>query len=172
MGEIDHTEGSIPQIEGARVAILQTKWYREYIDNMVLKCVEKLIEAGAHQPVIHRIPGAVELPLAAQSLARSQNRPDVIICFGGILKGDTFHFEMISNECMRGLGEVMLRESIPIIVEVIPVLTIEDLRARSQDDERNKGIEAAYATAEILSWRRSLVFSKKAQGAPFGFKMG
>jgi 6,7-dimethyl-8-ribityllumazine synthase len=156
MGKIDHTEKPIPRIEGASVAILQTKWYREFIDSMVLKCTELLVEAGAHPPTIHRIPGAVELPLAAQTLARGHSRPDIIICFGGILKGDTFHFEMISTECMRGLGEVMLRENIPIIVEVIPVLTIEDLRARSQDDEKNKGIEAAYATAEILSWRRSL----------------
>ncbi len=156
MGKIDHTEKSIPRIEGARVAILQTKWYSDFIDNMVLKCTELLIEAGAHPPVIHRIPGAVELPLAAQTLARGQQRPDIIICFGGILKGDTLHFEMISNECMRGLGEVMLRENIPIIVEVIPVLNLQDLRDRSQDNEKNKGIEAAYATAEILSWRRSL----------------
>lgn len=156
MGKIDHTEKPIPRIEGARIAILQTKWYSEFIDNMVLKCKDLLIEAGAHPPEIHRIPGAVELPLAAQTLARRLNRPDVIICFGGILKGDTFHFEMISTECMRGLGEVMLRENIPVIVEVIPVLTLDDLRARSKDDEKNKGIEAAYATAEILSWRRSL----------------
>jgi len=156
MGKIDHTEKPIPRIEGARVAILQTKWYSEFIDNMVSKCNDLLVEAGAHPPEIHRIPGAVELPLAAQTLARGHDRPDVIICFGGILKGDTFHFEMISTECMRGLGEVMLKENIPIIVEVIPVLTLEDLRARSQDDEKNKGIEAAYATAEILSWRRSL----------------
>jgi 6,7-dimethyl-8-ribityllumazine synthase len=159
MGKIDHTEKPIPRIEGACVAILQTKWYSEFIDNMVLKCTELLVEAGSLPPAIHRVPGAVELPLAAQTLARGQGRPDVIICFGGILKGDTFHFEMISTECMRGLGEVMLRENIPIIVEVIPVLTLEDLRARSQDDEKNKGIEAAYATAEILSWRRSLTLT-------------
>jgi 6,7-dimethyl-8-ribityllumazine synthase len=156
MGKIDHTKNAIPRIEGAQVVILQTKWYREYVDNMVSKCVSLLEQTGARIIGSYLIPGAVELPLAAQTVARSSVRPDAIICFGGILKGDTFHFEMISNECSRGLGEVMLREDMPIINEVIAVFTIDDLKARSQDDEKNKGIEAAYATAEIISWRRKM----------------
>jgi 6,7-dimethyl-8-ribityllumazine synthase len=70
------------------------------------------------------------------------------------MKGDTYHFEMISNECIRGLGEVMLSENVPIIVEVIPVTNLEQLVARSRDDRFNKGIEAALAAAEIIEWRR------------------
>lgn len=153
---------SIPQIPGARIAILQSKWYREHIDKMVARCVELLTNAGCPQPEYHLLPGSLELPLAAQTLIRNakQKRPyDAIICFGAIMKGETYHFEMIMNECIRGLGQVMLSEGVPIIVEVIPITAIEQLIARSQNDGFNKGIEAALAAAEIITWRRKILSS-------------
>ena len=150
---------SIPKIPQARVAILQAKWYREHVDKMVAKCVELLEQADCPSPEIHILPGSLELPLAAQTLLRAApaDRPyDVLICFGAIMKGETYHFEMIMNECIRGLGQVMLSEGTPIIVEVIPVTTVEQLIARSQDDAFNKGVEAALAATEIIAWRRTL----------------
>lgn len=151
---------SIPQIPGARIAILQAKWYREHIDKMVNKCTDILAVSGCPKPELHILPGSLELPLAAQALIRSgveQQKPyDAVICFGAIMKGETYHFEMIMNECIRGLGQVMLAENVPIIVEVIPVTKLEQLIARSQDDAFNKGVEAALATAEIIAWRRQL----------------
>ena len=149
---------SIPPIPGARVAILQAKWYREYIDKMVEKCVSILTLAQCPPPTHHILPGSLELPLAAQSLIRAAPRRaayDAVICFGAIMKGETYHFDLIMNECARGLGQVMLSESVPIIVEVIPVSSVEQLAARSKDDQFNKGIEAALATAEIIHWRRT-----------------
>ncbi len=146
----------IPKIPNARIAILQAKWYPEYIDKMVEKCLAILKTTGCQTPEHHTIPGSLELPLAAQTLLRSGKQYDALICFGAIMKGETYHFEMIMNECIRGLGQVTLSENVPIVVEVIPVLNIEQLAARSKDDEFNKGIEAALATAEIITWRRSL----------------
>jgi len=156
---------SIPAIPGARIAILQAKWYSEQIDGMVDKCVSLLMGASCPLPVRHILPGSLELPLAAQALIRSapQNKPyDAIICFGAIMKGETYHFEMIMNECIRGLGQVMLSEGVPIIVEVIPVTSVEQLVARSKDDQFNKGIEAALAAAEIIHWRRTEIDAKVA----------
>lgn len=153
--ELDRT--SICAIPGARIAILQAKWYRAHVDLMVEMCRGLLAKAGAAEPEHHVLPGSLELPLAARALIRerARDRPlDAVICFGAIMKGDTYHFEMISNECIRGFGEVMLSEDVPIIVEVIPVTSIEQLVARSGDDRFNKGIEAALAAAEIIDWRR------------------
>lgn len=150
---------SIPKIPGARIAILQAKWYHEHVDKMVETCVTLLVGAECPQPEFHMLPGSLELPLAAQALIRSapQDKPyDAIVCFGAIMKGETYHFEMIMNECIRGLGQVMLSENVPIIVEVIPVTKLEQLIARSQDDAFNKGVEAALATAEIITWRRKI----------------
>ena len=148
---------SAPAIPGARVAILQAKWYREPIDKMVEKCVSILKQAQCPAPEHHILPGSLELPLAARYLIRNAPKEspyDAIICFGAIMKGETYHFDMIMNECTRGLGEVMLSEDVPIIVEVIPVSNVDQLIARSKDDQFNKGIEAALATAEIIDWRR------------------
>jgi 6,7-dimethyl-8-ribityllumazine synthase len=153
--ELDRTD--IPAIPDARIAILQAKWYRSHVDQMVAMCRGLLAKAGSAEPEHHILPGSLELPLAAQALirARAKSSPlDAVICFGAIMKGDTYHFEMISNECIRGLGEVILAEGVPIIVEVIPVTTVEQLIARSRDDRFNKGIEAALAAAEIIEWRR------------------
>jgi 6,7-dimethyl-8-ribityllumazine synthase len=152
-----HSGAKLPRIDGAKIVILQSKWYREHVDNMVRHCSALLEEAGAPAPELHIVPGSLELPIAAQTIARRDGpRVDAIICFGAILKGDTFHFEMVMQGCMQGLSRIALDEGVPIIIEVLPVLKIEDLIKRSGNDEFNKGIEAAVAAAEIVSWRRSL----------------
>ena len=148
-----NTEGTI-KIPGAKIAIIQSKWYSEYTDRMVEKCLEILKAAEAAEPEHHILPGSLELPLAARRVARVTEGIEAIIAFGVIVKGETFHFEMITHECMRGLGQVMMEEDIPILTEVIPVENIELIKARSADDHFNKGMEAANAAIEIIDWRR------------------
>ena len=145
---------AMPKISGAKVAILQAKWYREHIDKMVQKTVDLLVAADCPKPQVHILPGSLELPLAAQALMRKEHY-DAIICFGAIMKGETFHFEMIVDGCIRGLMDVMLAEDIPIVVEVIPAQNVAQLVARSGKDNFNKGIEAALAAAEMIHWRRA-----------------
>ncbi|MBI5794590.1 6,7-dimethyl-8-ribityllumazine synthase [Candidatus Uhrbacteria bacterium] len=143
----------MPKIPGAKVAILQAKWYREHIDKMVQKTVDLLVAADCPAPEVHLLPGSLELPLAAQALMR-RGGYDAIICFGAIMQGETKHFDMIMNMCADGFNKVMLGEGVPIIMEVIPVGNVGQLEARSRDDAFNKGVEAAIATAEIIDWRR------------------
>ncbi len=104
------------------------------------------------------LPGSLELPLAAADLLASDAAGDLdaVICFGVIVKGETLHFEMITSECMRGLGAVSLQYRRPVVVEVLPVFDIEHARARAGDDEFNKGYEAAAAAIEMIHWRRSV----------------
>jgi 6,7-dimethyl-8-ribityllumazine synthase len=139
-----------------RIAILKSKWYPEIVDSLVSTCAKVLAECGYDRVDVHTLPGSLELPLAAADvLARDTAREvDAVICFGVIVKGETLHFEMISAECMRGLGSVSLEYRRPVIVEVLPVFDIEDARARAGDDEFNKGYEAAAAALEMIAWRR------------------
>ena len=141
-----------------RVAILKSKWYPEIVDSMVGVCRAALEDRGFKQVEEHTLPGSLELPLGAADLLAmdAEGEIDAVICFGVIVKGETLHFEMISGECMRGLGNVMLEYRRPVIIEVLPVFDIEDARARAADDEYNKGIEAAAAAIEMIAWRRSI----------------
>ena len=150
---------ALPAIDQpGRIAILKSKWYPEVVDSLSSTCVEVLSQYGYTQIDVHTLPGSLELPLAARDLlAEDVNKEiDAIICFGVIVKGETLHFEMISNECMRGLGQVMHEFRRPVVIEVLPVFELEHAQARAADDEFNKGIEAAAAAIEMIAWRRSI----------------
>lgn len=148
----------LPAIEQpGRIAILKSKWYPEYVENMAQACATVLTQYGYQDVVQHTLPGSLELPLAARDLLSEDHddQIDAIICFGVIVKGATLHFEMISYECMRALGKVMEDFRRPVVVEVLPVFDIQDAQDRSGDDEFNKGIEAAAAAIEMVAWRRA-----------------
>ena len=149
----------LPVIENpGRIAILKSKWYSELVDNLARTCEEVLREKGYTRVETHTLPGSLELPLAAADLLATDpaNEIDAVICFGIILKGETLHFELISNECIRGLGEVSLKYRRPVVVEVLPVFNMEEAEARAGDNEFNKGYEAAAAALEMIHWRRSI----------------
>jgi 6,7-dimethyl-8-ribityllumazine synthase len=149
-------QADLPMIEGARIAILQSKWYGEETGRMARIACELLEGAGATVEV-HVLPGSLELPVAARTLVTLRpGRYDAMIALGAVLKGDTLHFELVAEGCAQGLAQVSLEHGIPILNEVLPCYTYEQLTARTSDDDRNKGIEAAQAAAEIIAWRRSL----------------
>lgn len=151
-----HAVQQLPHITGARVVIIQAKWHREYSDVMVAKCCDILRRAGVETPEIHVLPGSLELPFAANQLAQTKPKPDAIIAFGIILKGDTDHYDVVRDQCHSGLMQVMLANDLPIIMEIIPASNIELIKARAGDDEFNKGIEAGLAAVEIIAWRKSV----------------
>ena len=150
---------ALPHIDDpGRIAILKSKWYPELVDSMVRACDGALRAHGYTRIETHTVPGSLELPLAAADVLATDidGAIDAVVCFGVIVKGDTLHFEMVSEQCMRGLSEVTLRYRRPVIVEVLPVFDIEDARARAGDNENNKGLEAAAAAIEMVHWRRGL----------------
>ncbi len=146
---------ALPHVPAARVALLCSKWYGDIVASMRRRCAAVLRSKGARVEA-HTLPGCFEFPFAANELAQRRPAPEAIVCLGVILKGDTYHFEMIADECVRGLGAVSRRWRVPIINEILPVSDIAQAVARSGDDDRNKGIEAAAAAIEIIDWRRRL----------------
>lgn len=160
---------ALPNVPGAKVVILRSKWYAEIVDSLHAKCVATLAAKRVKNVATHVLPGSFEFPIAAEMLMRRaygdgpsggtgffRSPPDAIICLGVVLKGDTYHFEMIVDECVRGLGSVSRKYGVPIINEVLPVTDIAQAEARAADDEFNKGIEAAAAAIEIIHWRGNL----------------
>ena len=139
--------------------ILKSKWYPDLVNNLSSTCTEVLKNAGYTEIEEHVLPGSLEIPLAARDVLSEDvaQKIDAVICFGVIVKGETLHFELISQESMRGLGSVMHEFRRPIIVEILPVFDIDQAERRSADDEFNKGIEAAVAALEMVFWRRQLL---------------
>lgn len=155
MAQVEYSSHSVPAIAGAKVAIIMSKWYGEYSRAMIAKCKEVLAVAGCEDPAVHVVPGCLEMPLAVRHLLKRDPKLEAVIVFGVILKGDTYHFDIVKDLTMSGLEKVMFEFDTPIINEILPVNRIEDAAARASDDNKNKGIEAGLAAAEIIAWRRA-----------------
>ena len=91
---------SLPSIaRKGRIVILKSKWYPEQVESMAKACASVLEDYGYERIEQHTLPGSLELPLAARNILTHDvdKTIDAIICFGIIVKGDTLHFELISN---------------------------------------------------------------------------
>lgn len=138
--------------QGIKLAIVVAEYNREYTKNLEKKCLETLKSNGLNENQIDvcHVPGAIEIPLKCQRLAITK-KYDAIIALGMVLKGDTYHFELVANECARGVMDVMLKYDIPIIFEVLACYNKEQAAKRASDDDYNRGIEAAVAALGVIT---------------------
>lgn len=140
---------------GMRIAIVVTRFNEDIASGLLRGAVAALAEAGNQPLTTCHVPGAWELPLAAQWLARHE-QPDAIVALGAVIRGDTAHFDYISEQCSAGLGRVSLDHNIPVCFGVLTCDDLEQARRRSADDEHNKGREAAQAAIEMVALGRDL----------------
>ena len=96
------------------------------------------------------VPGAFEIPLVAQEIART-SRFDGIICLGAVIRGETPHFDYIAAECARGVAEVGRSSGIPVVFGVLTTDSVEQARARAGGRLGNKGWDAANAALDTVS---------------------
>lgn len=134
-----------------RIAIVRTDYHTEMLDNLEKHCVATLTLNGvlAGNIKTFTVPGSWEIPLMAQSIAKTK-KYDAIITFGIIIRGETHHFDMIATEVGRALMQLSLDYSIPIALEVLAVYEKKHAEARAGDNEHNKGIEGATAVLKML----------------------
>jgi 6,7-dimethyl-8-ribityllumazine synthase len=113
---------------------------------------EALLARGVDQRDILElwVPGAFEIPLVAQEIART-SRFDAIICLGAVIRGETPHFDYIAAECARGVAEVGRTSGIPVVFGVLTTETVEQARARAGGKLGNKGWDAANAAIDTVS---------------------
>ncbi|HIB62270.1 MAG TPA: 6,7-dimethyl-8-ribityllumazine synthase, partial [Methylococcaceae bacterium] len=102
-----------------------------------------------------RVPGAFELPLAVQKVAKMQQF-DAIIALGAVIRGGTPHFEYVAGECVKGISMVSLQQNVPVSFGVLTVDTIEQAIERAGTKAGNKGAEAALSVIEMISLFKSL----------------
>lgn len=154
MAQTTYSTAALPTTPGARVEIVCSKWYSEISESMIKRCKEVLAAAGCLEPRVHVLPGCLEIPLAVRRLLKRDPSIEAVIVFGVIVKGDTYHFDIVKDLTMSGLERVSFECDVPIINEILPVNNIDDARARAGDDNKNKGIEAGLAAVETIHWRR------------------
>jgi len=95
------------------------------------------------------VPGAFELPLACQALARS-GEVDAVIALGAVIRGETGHYDFVAGECARGLQDVSLDSGLPVIFGVLTTDTIPQALERSEPGSGNKGAEALETAVEVV----------------------
>ena len=113
-----------------------------------LDAFENLGIAGASVNVAW-VPGAFELPLAAQR-SISDGNAQAVICLGAVIRGDTAHFDFVAGECASGLQRVNLDTGVPVVFGVLTTETVEQALERSVPGPTNKGYEAAITALEML----------------------
>ena len=154
MGNYASQEGEL-NASGMRVAIAVARFNRDITDPLLDGARRTLEKYDADDVVVVWVPGAFELPLVAQRLARS-GEVDAVICIGAVVRGDTPHFDYVAGECAAGINRVALDTGVPVIFGVLTVDTREQATDRIGGKEGHKGEEAATTAIEMVTLLRAL----------------
>lgn len=141
------TDGS-----GMDIVIVQARFNQDITDRLTQGALEGLREYGVRERnvSVFYVPGSLEIPLAAQQVARNR-KPDAIICIGAVIRGETAHFDIVAHQTARGVAAVSLQESTPIIFGVLTTDTVKQAQDRSGTREQNSGWQAALSAIEMVT---------------------
>ena len=151
MSKINVIEGNFAQADG-KYAIVVARFNSFVVESLLDGAVDTLKRHGVKEEniTVVRVPGAWELPLAAQKLAEKKSF-DAIIGLGAVIRGGTPHFDFVCNEAAKGLGVVGLQYSLPVIFGVLTTDSIKQAIERSGTKAGNKGSDAAMTAIEMVS---------------------
>ena len=135
-----------------RIGIVAARFNQEIVDELLAGCLRRLKEIGLDgaRVEVHRVPGAFELPVAAQAMART-GRFSAVICLGCVIRGDTPHFDYVAGEAARGIQQVALMEHLPVIFGVLTTNTEQQARDRVGGSHGHAGERSADAAAEMVA---------------------
>lgn len=156
MSAINTIEGDL-SIRGARFGIVASRFNDFIVNSLVNAATHTLKRHGASDKDIEIVwvPGAHELPLAAQKMASSK-RYDALIALGAVIRGATPHFDYVAGECVKGLGSVSMQFGLPVAFGVLTVDSIEQAIERAGTKAGNKGADAALSAIEMVNLLREL----------------
>jgi 6,7-dimethyl-8-ribityllumazine synthase len=139
---------------GLRVAVAVARYNQDLSERLLAGALEALGRMGCapDRLTVCWVPGALELPLAAQRLARAH---DAVVCLGCVIRGETAHFEHVSTQCAAGIRRVALDTGTPIAFGVLTTYDRAQALARSGEQD-NKGAEAAETAVEMANLLRDL----------------
>ena len=148
MFEADKGQAAPLQGQGLSIGIVQARFNEGVTNALAAACMAELLLHGVTAAQIHhvKVPGALEVPVALQALAETENY-DALIALGCIIRGETYHFELVSNESGAGITRVCLESGLPIANGVLTCETDEQAQVRVQV----KGADCARAVVEMAN---------------------
>ncbi|MFP5363904.1 MAG: 6,7-dimethyl-8-ribityllumazine synthase [Thermoleophilia bacterium] len=138
-----------------RYAIVVGQFYGELAERLVSSARRVFEAAGADSVDVFGVPGAFELPLAAQMAAQTE-RYAGIACLGAVIRGETSHYDYVCSEAARGIQDVALRTGVPCGFGLLTVESMDQAMARSGGGTRDQGAHAAEAVLALLRVRAEL----------------
>jgi 6,7-dimethyl-8-ribityllumazine synthase len=135
-----------------KFAIVASRFNDFITKDLISGCVDTLVRHGADDKDLELVwvPGAFEIPLVAQKLAKAKSY-DAIICLGTVIRGATPHFEYIASEVAKGVARVSQDTGLPVIFGIVTADTIEQAVERAGTKEGNKGRDAAVSAIEMAN---------------------
>lgn len=131
-----------------RIAIVQARFNEEHCVALTTACIEELLKLGVSQSDIKlvTVPGALEIPFALQKLSET-GEFDGLVALGAVIRGETYHFELVSNESAAGITRISIESGLPIANGVLTCDTDEQAQVRVQV----KGADCAKAVVEMAN---------------------
>ena len=145
----------ISQLDGKklRIGIVQARFNADITDALAEACLSELMQLGvkAKNVTLVQVPGALEIPLALQALA-DRLHYDALIALGCILRGATYHFELVANESGAGVTRIALDHALPI---ANAILTVDNIK-QAKERQIEKGVDAARVAVEMALLMRAV----------------
>src|SRR5918993_1266760 len=159
MAEARRSANSESTVEGARILIVEARFYDDIADALLAGAVHALQAAGAQHDRV-TVPGALEIPAAiaiAIDAAKDAERPyDGAVALGCVIRGETFHFEIVSQESARALMDLAVSRWLPLGNGILTVDSESQAWARAHREEGDKGGDAARAALAMVRLKRSV----------------
>lgn len=145
-------EGNVVAKEGMRVGVIGARFNEIIVNKLVGGALDGLVRHGVDESniTIAWVPGAFEISLAAQRMAKSGDY-DAVICCGAVIRGDTSHYDLVCNEVAKGIAHVQLETGVPVMFGVITTDNIEQAIARAGSKAGNKGYDCALGAIEMVN---------------------
>lgn len=146
-----------PDARGLSFALVAARYNESYVKRLVEGAAEVLARHGADPAALEAVwvPGALELPLACRWVAQ-RRRPDALLAFGVILRGETEHFRLVADVSARGLAQVALESGVPVLNGVLAAHDIVQVADRTGGRLGNRGAEIALAAIRMARLGRDL----------------
>jgi len=138
--------------KGKKFCVVASRFNDFVTKELIAGCLDTLIRHGSSEQdtTVVWVPGAFEIPVVAQKLARTKDY-DAIICLGAVIRGSTPHFDYIASEVAKGIAQVAQSTGLPVIFGVITADTIEQAIERAGTKDGNKGRDAALSAIEMAN---------------------